>query len=105
MCHPHLNLPPQGRRTCWQQIADVTEAERLGKVVDVMQEYVLPTFLDAGNGRPRQARQSGKLGLSHTQFVAPLGHGATEGDIDWIWLNHVTCLFQTHDNVNITHTM
>jgi len=55
MCHPHLNLPPKGGRTGWKQVADVTEAERLGKVVDVMQKYVLPTFLDTGNGSPRQA--------------------------------------------------
>lgn len=83
----------------------MTEAECLSEVVDVMQQHVLTTLLDARYGRPRQSREARKFGLGHLQFFASLGNGSAEGNVNGIWLNHVTRLFQTHHIVNVTHMM
>lgn len=71
----------------------MTKAESLGEVVDVMQQHVLTTLLDARDGRPGKAREARQLDLGHLQLFAPLGNGSAEGSVYGIWLNHVTRLF------------
>ena len=83
----------------------MTEAKCLGEVVDVVQQHVLTTLLNARDGRPRQTSEARKFGLGQLQLFAPLGHGSAEGSVDGIWLNHVTRLFQTRAFVNVIHML